>query len=295
MVGDRSLGKAWSVALFLAPSLACLLLFCAAPMVFSLGVSLTSSDMILSSEFVGLRNFAAVFTEPRSRMALLNMLVYLAAYLPSVLAISLALALAVDSPAIRRPGIPRAIIFIPAITSWVTVSFIWKWIFGGRTGLLNYLIGLLGAKGPIWLQDPSYAIFAVLIPTVWKDVGLATTILLAGLDGINPDYYEAAEMEGAGALRKAAKVTLPLLSPTIFFLGIMLVIYAFQLFDQVLIMTDGGPVGSTSTIVEQIFKNAFASSRIAFASAQSWILFAIVMAVTALQSALQGKWVHYDA
>jgi len=295
MIGERRLAKAGALAVLLAPSLACLLLFCVAPMLVSLGVSFTDSDMIISRRFVGLENFRAVFTEERSLLALRNMLLYLAGYLPSVLAISIVLALAVDSPLLRHPGPARAVIFIPVITSWVTVAFIWKWIFGGRTGLLNFLLGLVGIHGPIWLQDPGYAIFAVLVPTVWKDVGLATTILLAGLDGINREYYEAADLEGAGAFKRALRVTLPLLSPTIFFLGIMLVVYSFQLFDQVLIMTDGGPIGSTSTIVEQIYKNAFMNSRIGFASAQSWILFAVVMGATLLQGRMQKKWVFYDA
>jgi ABC-type sugar transport systems, permease components len=295
MIGERTSAKIASIAILLAPSLACLTLFYAAPMIVSLGVSLTDSDMIISRRFVGLANFSAVFSEPRSLLALRNMLLYLVTYLPSVLLISLILALAVDSPSIRRPGPFRAILFIPVIASWVTVSLVWKWIFGGRTGLINILLGLVGIHGPTWLQDPNYAFFAVLVPTVWKDVGLATTILLAGLDGINGEYYEAAEIEGASAAKRAMRITLPLLSPTIFFLGIMLVIYAFQLFDQVLIMTDGGPIGATSTIVEQIYKNAFKSSRMAFASAQSWVLFAIVMGVTLVQNAMQKKWVFYDA
>jgi multiple sugar transport system permease protein len=136
---------------------------------------------------------------------------------------------------------------------------------------------------------------AIIMVTVWKDLGFFTIILLSGLQNISDEYYEAAEIDGAGPWKRLTKVTLPLLTPTLFFVLVISLINAFQLFDQVLILTNGGPAGATSTMVEQIYKNAFKGNNMGFASAQSWILFIIILIVTLFQNKIQGRWVTYDS
>jgi multiple sugar transport system permease protein len=159
---------------------------------------------------------------------------------------------------------------------------------------LNYLLGGGGLKGPAWLFDPQWAMPAIIITSVWKDIGFVMVMFLAGLQGIPSDYYEAASIDGAGGWQRFLYITLPLLSPTTFFALIISLINSFQVFDQVWIMTGGGPAGATSVLVEQIVKNAFSYSRMGYAAALSWALFLLVFAATIFQMRAQKRWVTYD-
>jgi multiple sugar transport system permease protein len=205
----------------------------------------------------------------------------------------LGLALALDRPLPGR-AIFRVALFAPVVSAWVAVALVWKWIFNPIYGLLNYLLGLVGIGGPQWLFDPAWAMPAVVLTSVWKDMGFLMVMFLAGLQGIPREYYEAASTDGASAVRRFWHITLPLLTPTLFFAVVISLINSFQVFDQVWVMTGGGPAGATSVLVEQIVKSAFNYGKMGYAAALSWVLFALVFAVTAVQLAVQRRWVIYD-
>ncbi|HEY4430687.1 MAG TPA: sugar ABC transporter permease [Paenibacillus sp.] len=293
MVGQNKWMKRTAIIVFLLPSLVGLLLFQLIPMITSGVISFTNWNMLSSPKFVGFDNFAKVFTDEKSYTSLLNVFKFIGGYLPLVLILGTLLAVLLNQK-LRGVKFYRAMIFIPVITSWIAVSIVWRWFLNGQSGLINYFLSLVGITGPIWLQDFHWALPAVIGVTVWKDVGFVAIILLAGLQEISDDYYEAAQIDGASSLKQLFKITLPLLTPALFFVMTISLINSFQLFDQVIIMTGGGPAGSTSTIVEQVYKNAFMNNKMGFAAAQSWVLFAIIFVVTIVQNQLQKRWVVYD-
>jgi multiple sugar transport system permease protein len=168
------------------------------------------------------------------------------------------------------------------------------WIFNPKFGILNYGLGLIGIIGPNWLYDPQWAMTAIIIASVWKDIGYFMLMFLAGLQNISEEYYEAAMIDGASRWQQLLKITIPLLSPTTFFVLIIGLINSFQVFDQVRVMTDGGPGGATTVLVVEIVRNAFDFSRMGYASAMACALFVVVMTVTYIQNRLQKRWVFYD-
>jgi multiple sugar transport system permease protein len=188
----------------------------------------------------------------------------------------------------------RAVFFLPVVSSWVAISLLWKWLLNPADGVVNQLLGLVGIAGPGWWTDPDWAMPAVVFASVWKDVGYVGVILLAGLQAIPRDVVEAAQIDGASPWRRLRAITIPLLSPSLFFVTVLSLINGFQVFDQVWVMTGGGPGGASTVVVEQIVKYALSYGRIGYASAMSIILFAVIMMVTVLQLRLQRRWVHYD-
>ncbi|MED5019451.1 sugar ABC transporter permease [Paenibacillus chibensis] len=293
MVGQNKWMKRTAILVFLLPSLIGLLLFQLIPMITSGVISFTDWNMLSPAKFVGFDNFVKVFTDEKSYTSLLNIFKFIIGYIPLVLVLGTFLAVLLNRK-MRGMKFYRAMIFIPVITSWIAVSIVWRWFLNGQSGLVNYFLSWFGIQGPIWLQDFHWALPAVIAVTVWKDIGFVSIILLAGLQEISDDYYEASQIDGASSWTQFFKITLPLLTPAMFFVLTISMINSFQLFDQVMIMTGGGPAGSTSTIVEQVYKNAFMNNKMGFASAQSWVLFAIIFIVTVIQNQLQKRWVVYD-
>jgi multiple sugar transport system permease protein len=294
VVGDRGWRKAGLVALFLLPALVPLVLFRLVPMVASLGVSATEWNLLRPPVFVGLDNYREVLTDPRFHKALFNTLYYMVGYLPLVLIGALAIAVLLNSQ-IKGGAFFRGVYFLPVVTSWVVVALLWKWLLSPEGGIVNYLLSLIGIDGPGWWTDPDWAMPAIIIASVWKDLGFNMLILLAGLQSIPEQLYEAATIDGASRWHRLRYVTLPLLTPSILFATILAMIGAFQVFDQVWVMTEGGPAGATTVVMEQVVKNAFKYGQMGEASAMSWILFAIILAFTVFQLRFQKRWVHYGA
>lgn len=294
MVGENKLKKLLVIILFLLPSLGGVIFFNLLPIGISALVSLTDWDLLGKPDFVGLSNYIKVFTEEKSYIAFANIFKFLIGYIPLVLGLGLLFAVLLN---LNLKGVKayRTMFFIPVITSWVAVSIIWRWLLNGNTGLINYLLSLIGVQGPVWLSDFFWAMPAVIMASVWKDVGFVTIILLSGLADISNEYYEAARIDGASALHQFFRITIPLLTPTIYFVLVISLINSFQLFDQVMVMTGGGPAGSTSTMVEQIYKNAFNNYKMGFAAAQSWILFIVIFISTIVMNRLQKRWVSYES
>lgn len=292
MVGERGWRKIATAALFLGPSLVPLVLFTLGPMVASFGLSFLRWDLIRPPRPIGIQNYVSVLADPDFSAAVEHTLFFIAGYLPLVFVGGLAIALALNQR-LRGLALFRAVYFLPVVTSWVVVALMWKWLLNPEGGVVNYALGLLGISGPGWWTDPAWAMPSIILASAWKDLGFVMVILLAGLQAIPADYYEAAAVDGAGRWARFRHITLPLLSPASFFVLVISLINSFQVFDQIWVMTNGGPAGATSVVVEQIVKNAFSYSRMGYASAMSWVLFAAILVVTLLQFRLQRRWVTY--
>lgn len=292
MVGDKGWKKASVISLFLLPNLVGFMLFTGLPIVASLGLSFTNWDLLSKPEFIGLDNYVQLFQDEEFWAALRHTLLFIAGYLPIVVALSLGIAIVLNRK-VRGAVFFRAAYFIPVVSSWVAVALIWKWLLNPSYGLLNYALSFFGMEGPAWLQDPAWAMSAIILTSVWKDTGFVMVLFLAGLQNISKTFYEAAEIDGASPFRKFWHITLPLLTPTMFFVLIISLINSFQVFDQVMIMTEGGPAGATTVLVQQIYNQAFRYFQMGYASAMSWILFLLVFSITALQMRYQKRWVDY--
>ncbi|WP_350277939.1 sugar ABC transporter permease [Kribbella sp. HUAS MG21] len=280
------------VLFFLLPSAIPLTLFTLVPMVSSLWVSLHKWNLISPMEWVGLDNYANLLTDPMTRRVFLHTLIYVAGYLPLVYAGGLGLALVLNQK-LKGRAFLRATYFLPVVTSWVVVALVWKWLLNPANGLVNQVLGAVGLPTPGWWTDPQWALPAVILSSAWKDLGFVMVILLAGLQAIPSDVYEAALVDGASAWQRFWRITLPLLSPSTFFVVVISLINGFQVFDQVYVMTGGGPSGASQVVVGQIYDLTFRYGRAGEASALSWILFAVILVITVVQIRGQRKWVHY--
>lgn len=293
MVGERGLRQYGWVALFVGPGLAGLLLFTVGPILSSLVLTLYEWDLLTSPRFVGLDNFRRLVEDDDFWAALRHTLTFIAGYVPLVMVLALRVAMALNA---RLPGLTvlRTAYFLPVVSSWVAVALLWSWLFNPRFGLVNYLLGTVGITGPGWLFDPAWAMPTIVLTSVWKDLGFVMIIFLAGLQAIPRDFYEAAALDGAGAVERFRAITLPLLAPTTFFVGVISIINSFQVFDQVWVMTEGGPAGATSVLVERVVRHAFSYGEMGYAAAISWVLFLLVFAATLIQFRLQ-RWSGLDA
>lgn len=282
---------AW-VVVFLAPSAIPLLLFTAVPMVSSVWVSLHDWNLISPMRWVGLDNYQDLLSDPSTRRVFLHTALYCLGYLPLVYAGGLGLALALNQR-LRGRSFFRAAYFLPVVTSWVVVALVWRWLLNPNNGLVNSALGALGLPQPGWWTDPGWALPSVVLASAWKDLGFVMVIMLAGLQTIPRDVLEAAWVDGAGAWQRFWRVVLPLLSPSTFFVVVISLINGFQVFDQVYVMTGGGPAGSSQVVVGQVYDLTFRYGRAGEANALSWLLFLVILAITVVQVRGQKRWVHY--
>ena len=288
--------KRWTVGFFLLPSLVGLFAFCLIPMAASILYSLLDYDLLKPLEsvnFVGFSNYLRLFRGRELYETGLHTLTYVVLYVPLVLVFSLFQALLLSHD-FHGKMVYRIIFYTPVITSWVAAAVVWKWLLNGQYGAFNQLLNLVGIKGPSWLNDRAWAMLGVVIAAVWKDCGYFALILLAALKAIDKTYYEAADIDGARFWRKLRSITLPLISPTLFLLVVIIIIGSLQVFDSVFIMTGGGPAGATTIFMERIYRYAFKMYKMGMASAFSWVLFMLIMVFTLIQFAMQKRWVNYD-
>jgi multiple sugar transport system permease protein len=302
MSGSINYKKWLTIILFLLPSLVGLITFSLIPIVYSFIISLTDWNGLNAwklaegiPKFVGFGNYKDLLTHEEFWRVLRNTLYFIVLYIPLILAASIALASLLNNK-YKGIGFFRTLYYIPVLTSWVAGALIWKWLLSADYGPVNQLLSFIGIHGPAWLQDKYWAMPGIVMASIWKDMGFFSLLILGGLHAINPNYYEAAEMDGANFWQRFVNITLPLLTPVLFFVTIICIINSFQLFPQVMIMTqDAGPFGSTQAMVERIYKYSFKYYKMGYASSFSWILFIIIFSFTYLQMKLQKKWVHYDA
>lgn len=288
---------------FLLPSLTGMLVFYLIPIMISVLLSLTdwgglaklTINGFFREHFIGMDNYKSILTGGEFYSVLGNTCYYIILYIPLMLLASLGIATLLNK-GYKGTGIYRVLYYIPVLTSWVAGALIWKWVLSPQYGIMNNLLSLVGITGPDWLQDELWAMPAIVLASVWKDMGFFGLILLSGLQGIDKGYYEAARVDGAGKWKQFVKITLPLLTPSIFFVLVIALINSFQLFPQVMIMTkDAGPNGATQVMVERIYKYGFRYFKMGYAAAFSWILFIIIFILTSIQMKLQKGWVHYDS
>lgn len=291
--GRRRVRYALTVAVFLLPSLIPLLAFVIGPMISAAWTSLHSWNLIGPMQWVGLDNYAHLLTDPATRDAFLHTVYYIVGYLPIVYVGGLALALALNTRLRGRAAL-RGMYFLPVITSWVVVALVWRWLLSPSNGVVNNVLAWFGIEGPGWWADPAWSMPSIILASAWKDLGFVMVILLAGLQSINPDLYEAAQLDGAGWWRRLVSVTLPMLSPSTFFVIVLSLINGFQVFDQVYVMTGGGPNNSSQVVVQQVYDLTFRYGQAGMASALSWLLFFVIMIVTLVQFYGQKRWVNYD-
>lgn len=293
MVGENKRKKTAVILVFLLPSLVGLILFNIIPIINSAAASFTEWDLLTKPKFTGIDNYINIFSDENSIKGIVNTLKYVLGYTPLVICFGLIFAVMLDMK-ITGAKVYRAIVFTPVVISWVVVSLIWVWFYSPDSGIINYILSIFGINGPAWLQNEHTAMPAIIISSLWKDMGYVAIILLSGLQNISDEYYESAEIDGANSIKKLFYITIPCLTPILFFLIVTLLISSFQIFDQVFIMTRGGPYGSTRTIVQEMYENAFQLNKVGFACAQAWLLVVIILAVTLIQNILQKRWVHYE-
>lgn len=282
------------ILLFLIPSLLGYLIFSLLPMLSAFYLSFTSWDIIGGRpEWIGLKNYNLIFTTDEFYRVLSNTSKFIIMYIPSIMISSFFLALLFDSK-VKGVAAFRILLFIPVLTSWVAGSIIWRSALNGQYGLINNILALIGIDGPGWLTDPNWSMQSIVLVSVWKDIGFFSLIIFGGLRGIDKSLYEAAMIDGASSFQIIKKITLPLVSPTLFFVLITTMINSFQLFPQVMVMTQGGPLGSTQVLVERIYVYGFRYFNMGYAAALSIILLLMIVSVTIIQMVLQKKWVFYE-
>ena len=261
-------------------------------MVTSAWISLHKWNLISPMRFVGLDNYTKLLQDPATRGVFGHTLLYIVGYLPLVYVGGLGLAMALNQ-AFRGRSFFRSAYFLPVVTSWVVVALVWQWLLNPSNGLVNAILGHLHLPQPGWWTDPTWAMPSVILASAWKDLGFVMVILLAGLQSIPADIQDAARIDGANAWQRFRRITLPLLSPSSFFVLVISLINGFQVFDQVYVMTGGGPSGSSQVVVGQIYDLTFRYGRAGEASALSWLLFAVILLITALQLRGEKKWVTH--
>jgi multiple sugar transport system permease protein len=282
----------WALA-FLAPTLIGLALLSAGPILGTLAISLTKWDLLTAPTFVGFDNFGALLSDDRFLKALRNTFFYTIVSVPVGLAIALGLALALNQ-AVRGIAFVRTAYFLPVVTSTIAIALVWQWIYNADSGLLNQVLGVFGIPAQKWLTNPTLAMPSIIAMSIWQGLGVNVIIFLAGLQAIPTELLDAASVDGAGRWARFRHVTLPLLTPAIFFTGVLALIAGFQVFDQIYVLIKPRPTDATITVVYFIYENGFKFFKMGYASAASWILFAIVALFTAIYFWSQGRWVHYQ-
>lgn len=274
---------------FILPALVGTFIFIIIPVIFSFGLSFMDWDLLNKAQFVGLHNYKEIFTDLLFGKILSNTFVY--AISTSVFAVIIPLVLAcILNSKIRGSEFFKTAYFLPFITPMIVIAVIWQWIFDPNIGILNHILHL----HINWLYDANFAMPALIIVSVWKLIGYNMVIFLSGLSALNQSLFEASKIDGASAFETFRYVTVPLLSPTIFFVVVITCISSFQVFDLIYMMTQGGPMDSTNVLVYAVYKNAFEYFKVGQASAIAYVLFVIILILTLIQWKLRKKLVYNE-
>jgi multiple sugar transport system permease protein len=271
--------------LFVAPNLAAVVVFMLFPLGFSLYMSLHNWDLFTPAKFAGLSNYRDLFTEdPLFSIAMRNTVVYVVGTVVPTVLISLAVA-GVLNRKIKGIAVFRTIIFLPLAVSSVVIAVVWQFVFNTNNGLLNIVLGWVGINPIPWLVDPKWAMTSLCMVSVWRSVPFATVILLAAMQGVPENLYEAARLDGAGEVRQFVSITVPLIRAAVSFVVVISIIHAFQAFDLVYVLTgrNGGPETATYVLGIMLFQHAFAFLEFGYASALAWVMFAILLVLTVVQ------------
>lgn len=289
-LGRQDERVAW---LFLAPSLVLFTTFTALPVLAAFLISFTQWDLFNPPRFVALGNYLTLARDGIFGKVMGNTAYFVLASVPAQMILGLLSALALNR-GIRGQTFFRVAYFLPVVTSTIAAALVWAWLFNSNFGLINALLSSVGVSDPPrWLGSTAWAMPAVITVSVWQNVGYAMVLFLAGLQNIPRDLYDAGAIDGAQGWKRFAYITLPLLSPTTFFVLIISIIGSFQVFELVFVMTNAGPANATNTLVFYIYQNGFQFYQMGYASAAAMVLFLIVLVATLVQYRLQNRWVHY--
>ncbi len=290
--GSRCRGGTY---LYLAPALVFLVVFTYYPMGFSAYLSLFRWNVLTPEKvFVGLENYLTLWRQPLFWLVLRNNLFYALGAIPATMVLGLFLAILVNQKLGAARGIYRAALFYPTMIPMVAAAMLWVWIFNPGIGLFNYYTGFLGLPRLDWLYDRHWALPAIIIMSIWKNFGYYMLIYLAALQGIPGELYEAAGLEGAGAWARFWSITFPLLGPTSLFVFVVAIISSFQVFDQVFVMTQGGPADQTNVLIFYIYQNAFRFWDLGMGAALTTVFICLLLVLIALVFRAVGRWVYYE-
>ena len=282
--GDQAL-MGW---LFILPSVVLFIIFVAIPAVSALYLSFTDYDILTSTDWIGLKNYKMLLKDTIFHLTLKNIIYYVSFYVPLMIVLSLGCALALNK-SFRAVSLFRTIFYIPALTSAIAAATVWLWILNPHYGLLNQLLSFIGVSGPAWLSKSGTAMISIVMVTLWQGMGGNMIIYLAGLQGISPELYEAAIIDGANKWKSFIFITVPMLKTTTFLVIVLSMIGSFQLFDQAFALTQGGPGYATMTPVYLIYDEGFNLLNMGYASSMAVVLFLIIMLFTMLSFRLNRE------
>lgn len=280
--------------LFILPNFIGFFIFMALPILMGLYISFTDYNGFNQFNFIGLKNYIDMFKDEYFLVSLKNNLLYTLVTVPGTIVFATLLAVVVNK-GIKGSGLFKTLFFLPNISSMVAVGIVWSMIFNPVQGPLNQFLKGAGMENPpMWLSSTSTALASVMLVAIWKQSGYYMIIILAGLQSVPIQLYEAASIDGANGVKKFFKITLPMISPTMFMVTILCIINSFQVFDLVNIMTQGGPGRSTNVLVYRIYQEGFQKLQFGYASSMAYFLFIIIMVITLIQFRGQKKWVNYS-
>jgi multiple sugar transport system permease protein len=274
----------------LAPAVVHLAWWIGIPTVATFVLAFTHYDILAGTmAWAGLDNFVAIFRDPVWWKAIWNTVVYTFFTVPVAMAVAVVIAVLLNTK-MRARAWYRTAVFMPHITATVAIALVWMWMFEPNIGLFNWVLSWFGVRGPAWVSDPAWAMTSVILMSVWKGIGLKMVIYLAALQGVPHDLYEAAEIDGAGPVRRFFAITLPLLGPATFFVLVVSLIDSFQVFEQFYVLTpEGGPANATTVMTYEIYKSAFQRFDMSTASAQSVVLFVFLLVLTIVGRRFTGR------
>ncbi len=283
--------EAFDAWIFISPAILGIVVFLLLPFLASIVLSLTKYSLIEPPKFIGISNYVTMVLDDSFWKTLVNTLYFSFTGIPLSLTLSLIVALLMNRQLAGRVFF-RTAFFIPVVSSWVAVGLVWRWLYNPEFGLVNYVLSFVGIQGPEWLVNSTWAMPAVIIVNVWKWLGFNMMLYLAALQGVPEQLYEASRIDGANSWQQFWNITLPMISPTTFFLSVTSIISSFQVFDAIYAMTNGGPEESTKVIMYYLWENGFQFLRMGYAAAMAWTMFLIIFSLTLIQWRLSSKWVY---
>lgn len=280
--------------IFIAPTALGLFFLNIKPAIDTVLLSFQRSTGFGNTEWIGLDNYKQLFSDKEVLQSLLNTLKYSVVSVPAIVVLSLLVAVLMNQK-IKGISIYRTIYFLPVVAAPTAVAMIWRWLFNSDFGLVNYVLALIGVEGPKWLTNPDVAIFTIIIVGVWSAIGYNMVLLISGLQEIPKDYYESAEIDGAGPIKQFFSITLPLVTPTLFFVVVTTIINAFQVFDVIFMMIEASTnaMYKTQSLAYLFYKHSFILNDKGYGSAIVVLLLILIMVITMVQMKLQKRWVHY--
>ncbi|GHJ57589.1 bicyclomycin resistance protein [Nocardioides sp. OK12] len=273
--------------LMVAPAVIHVGMWIALPVLATIVLSFTDYSVFDSPRFIGLDNYTELWNDDVFRKATINTIVYTFFTVPFSMAIAVVIAVLLNQK-LRGRAIYRAAFFLPQVTATVAIAMVWLWMYDPQFGLFNGFLSFFGIPGQAWLANPDFALGSVILVGIWQGIGLKMLIYIAALQNIDPGLYEAASMDGASSVRQFFSITLPMLKPATFFVFVVSIISAFQVFDQIYVLTNGGPANATTMMTYEVYRSAFQNFRMGMACAQSVVLFAFLLVLTVVNRRLTG-------